>query len=294
MRLESRLRAFAAVARRGSFSLGAEELVISQPAVSKQVAELERELGVILILRRPQRIVLTPAGEFVADYVHRAEGLLAQARRGVRAHAGLECGRLVIGSSGTPGDYVLPAVIAAFHLQHPGVAIEVRLTNSARAVAAVVAHEVELGIVGGFSAASGLEEEPLLVDEVLLVRSPALPAPSRSQLRSMTWVMREEGSGTRSAMEGAATTAGIQITRVLALPSWEMVKRTVVAGGGIGACSRLAVGAELRDGSLVELKVRGWSANRLISIVRPVGVPLTPAAEQFVRLLREHYPGERR
>jgi DNA-binding transcriptional LysR family regulator len=87
MQLEARLRAFAALARRGSFSAAGEELVISQPAVSKHVAELEAELGTQLVIRGPRRIRLTPAGEFVADHVERAEALVAQAARGARSLA---------------------------------------------------------------------------------------------------------------------------------------------------------------------------------------------------------------
>lgn len=291
MELEARLRAFAAVARHGSFSLGADELAISQPAVSKHVAELERQLGLMLVLRRPRGVTLTPAGQFVAEYVQRAEALLALAARGVRSFAGLERGQLVIATSGTPADYVLPSVLAAFHLQHPAVSVDVRLGNSARAVAAVLAHEVEVGIVGGFSAAPGLDSEPLLSDDVVLVRGIGLRPPTRSALSKMTWVMREEGSGTRAAMQAAATAAGIDVKRRLALPSWEMVKRTVIAGAGIGACSRIAVADELREGTLVELRVRGWSASRAISLIRATNVPLTPAGDQFVRLLRERYPG---
>src|SRR5437879_2054119 len=88
------LRAFAALARRGSFSAAAEELVISQPAVSKHIAELEAELGTRLVIRGSRRIRLTPAGEFVAHHVERAAARVAQAARGARSLAGAQAGRL--------------------------------------------------------------------------------------------------------------------------------------------------------------------------------------------------------
>ena len=117
MQLEARLRAFAALSRMGSFSAAAQELVISQPAVSKHVAELEAELGTLLVIRGARRIRLTPAGEFVADYVVRAEALVAQAARGARALAGAETGRLAIATSGS-GMYLAIEPIAAFHAAH--------------------------------------------------------------------------------------------------------------------------------------------------------------------------------
>src|SRR2546430_13450834 len=104
MQLEARLRAFAALARRGSFSSAAEELVISQPAVSKHVAELEAELGTQLVIRGSRRIRLTPAGEFVADHVERAEALVAQAGGGARPLAGAETGPLAIATSANGRD----------------------------------------------------------------------------------------------------------------------------------------------------------------------------------------------
>src|SRR2546427_11885129 len=104
MQLEARLRAFAALARRGSFSAAAEELVISQPAVSKHVAELEAELGTKLVIRGPRRIQLTPTGEVVADHGERAEPLVAHAAREARSLAGAETGGVAIGTSATGMD----------------------------------------------------------------------------------------------------------------------------------------------------------------------------------------------
>src|SRR2546429_9609873 len=100
MQLEARLRAFAALSRMGSFSSAAEELVISQPAVSKHVAELEAELGTQLVIRGSRRIRLTPAGEFVADPGERAQALVAQAARGARSLARSPTGRLGIATAG--------------------------------------------------------------------------------------------------------------------------------------------------------------------------------------------------
>src|SRR5437588_5481285 len=118
MELEPRLRAFAAVARRGSFTRAAEDLFISQPAVSKHVSSLERELKSRLVLRQPRHVSLTPAGQLLADYVLRAEALLANGRRHLAAVAGGTLGTLALAASGIPGTYLVPGLIARFQKDH--------------------------------------------------------------------------------------------------------------------------------------------------------------------------------
>ena len=108
MELDARLRAFAAVARRGSFSQAAVELYVSQPAVSKQVALLEREVGRTLVTRGARGATLTEAGRILADYVLRAEALLANGRRALESSGTAGVGTLALAASGTPGLYVLP------------------------------------------------------------------------------------------------------------------------------------------------------------------------------------------
>src|SRR5919204_6862868 len=124
MNVEARLRAFAAVAREGSFSRAAGTLFVSQPAVSKHVASLEAELGTKLIVRGPRGVTLTPAGQVLADYVLRAEALLANARRALGAGDDAQIGTLSLAASGVPGTYLLPAALAEFRASHPGVQLE--------------------------------------------------------------------------------------------------------------------------------------------------------------------------
>src|ERR671934_1080586 len=115
MNVEARLRAFAAVAREGSFSRAAGTLFVSQPAVSKHVASLEAELGTKLIVRGRRGVSLTPSGQVLADYVLRAEALLANARRALASGADAEIGTLALAASGVPGTYFVPEIVAHFH-----------------------------------------------------------------------------------------------------------------------------------------------------------------------------------
>jgi predicted ATPase/DNA-binding transcriptional LysR family regulator len=291
MDLEARLRAFAALARRGSFSGAAEELFVSQPAVSKHVAALEAEVGKPLVERGRAGSPLTPAGELLADYVLRAEALLANARRALGAGAEAETGTLSLAASGIPGTYLLPDLLLAFRERYPGVELEFDVSTSAEALAHVRAHRAELGVVGGFEAPPELESEALIEDEVVLVGSPALGGRRLrpKELESLTWISRGEGSATRAAVETARWELGLHAVRTLELPSWEAVKRAVATGSGIAAISRLALDVELEAGALVVLDVPRWRLTRTVALVRARGVPLTPPAERFLQLLRERF-----
>ena len=295
MQVEARLRAFAALARRGSFSAAAEELVISQPAVSKHVADLEAELGTKLVTRGPRRAELTRAGGFVAEYVLRAEAILAQAGRGVATIDGDLVGRLAIGASGN-GMYLIPRALALYHRAHPAVALDVIMVGtSAEIVEAVRAHRAEIGVVGA-AAAPDLEVEQLVEDEIVVVAAPALAKRGLTSraAEELTWIAREEGSATRAAVEAAWRDLGISPKRRLSFPSWEGVKLTVAEGLGVTAISRHAVEVELAAGTLALVRLPGWKVRRHLSLVHARDVPLTPAALRFVEALRAAWTPIRR
>jgi DNA-binding transcriptional LysR family regulator len=288
--LNARYRAFAAVARLGSFTAAAGDLFISQPAVSKHVASLEAELGSRLVERSRRGARLTPAGELLAEHVLRAEALMANARRTLQGPDG-QLGTLAFAASGIPGTYLLPDVLARFHERHPGVEIAFELSTSAGALELVRAHTVELGVIGGLIVPPELEDEPLVEDEIVLVGPPSLGKRRLSprDLAAQTWIYREEGSATRAAVEAARWEAGLHSARSLELPSWEAVKRTVARGAGIAAISRFALDLELRSGALAVLDVPRWRVRRLISVVRAREIPLSAPAERFLAELRAEF-----
>jgi predicted ATPase/DNA-binding transcriptional LysR family regulator len=291
MNVEARLRAFAAVARQRSFSRAAQELYVSQPAVSKHVASLEAELGKQLVVRGRREATLTPAGELLADYVLRAEALLTNAGRALAAGEDGASGTLSLAASGIPGTYLLPELLGRFADEQPGVEIDFQLSTSGGALELVRAHTVELGVVGGFVVPPELESEPLVEDDVVLV-GPASLGGRRlraRELEGLTWVSREEGSATRAAVEASRWAIGLHAVRTLELPSWEAVKRAVASGAGIAAISRLAIELEVEAGMLAVLDVPRWRLTRTISVVTARDVPLTPPATRFVDLLRSGF-----
>ena len=288
MQLDARLRAYAAFVRRKSFSDAASELRISQPAVSKHIADLERELGVTLIERRTRS--LTQAGEYLAGHVVRAEALLKQVAQGLVSLRDPIAGAVSIISAGTPGTYVLPRIVAAFQNEHAGVRVQFELATSSGVIEAVRAHRAQLGVTGGFIAAPELEAEPLFEDDIVVAGPPNASRRrlTRDDLEELTWISREEGSATRAIADNALADVGIVPRRRLALPAWESIKMAVRAGYGIAAFSRHAVQEELASGALVEIPFGSWRVRRSFSLVRIRDAALTPAAQAFADTLRIH------
>ena len=298
MDLEARLRAFAAFARRRSFSAAARELQISQPAVSKHIADMEREVGAQLVVRRPRGGDLTPAGEFVANHVLSAHALLVQASRGVRDFSQRLTGALTVVASGVPATYLLPDVVIAFQRVHPGVHVGIVSGNSAQTMDALRSHRAELGVVGGFAAAPEIEAEPLVEEQIVVVGAPIRKGRrmSRREAEAATWISPYEGSATRAAVEAAWADIGITPQHRLELPNWESVKLAVARGHGVAGCSHFTVDAELRAGTLCVIRLPGWKVRRMISIVRHREALLTPSAREFVTMLHARWrrPSTRR
>lgn len=292
LELDPRLRTLAALARRNSFTGAAEELFVSQPAVSKHIRDLEQLVGVRLVVRQRRSNVLTPAGQFLATQVLRAEAILAQAERGVAAFRKLGSASLSLAASGTPGTYLLPPIIARFHEEYPGVELSVTLGTSSDVVQAVRTHHSELGIVGGFAGAVDIESLALLEDEIVVIGPPSFSSAAPRDLEETTWISREEGSATRAAVEAAWADLGISPQRRLEMPSWEAVKLLVASGAGVAACSRMAVELELAAKTLVIVPIGGWKVRRTISAIRGRDAPLTPVADRFIQMLKAGWSTE--
>ncbi len=282
------MRAFAAFARNRSFSSAAEELGISQPAVSKHVAELEQELGVKLVERSRRDGALTDAGDFVANYVLRAEALLAQAGLGAAQFRQVGPGSVALVASSLTGTYLLPEIIAEFQYLHPGVRVTLQVGSSEQAVERLRSHRAELGFVAGTVTAPEIETEPLLEYEVVIVGNPALVPrrPSRDSVAKLTWLSREEGSATRISSDDRLAQLGIIPNRRLELSSNEALVSALKRGYGIGAISRYVVAAELSAGALALIRLRGWNVRNMVSVLRVRDAKLTPSADHFQTFVR--------
>ena len=288
MKLEARLRAFAAFARQRSFSAAAAELRISQPAISKHIADLEQALGLKLVERARRDGALTSAGEFVANYVLRAEALLVQAGLGAAQFRKSGSGLVAVVASSLTGTYLLPEIIAEFQHSHPGVRVTLQVGTAAQAIELLRTHRAELGFVAGAVGAPEIETEPLLEYEVAIVgKSGLVPRrPSRDCLENFTWISREEGSATRISSDAGLAGVGIVPRRRLELPSNEALVYALKRGYGIAAISRYVVAGELRAGSLAVVHVHGWNVRNIVSVLRVRDAKLTPSADRFQTFAR--------
>lgn len=289
MKLEARLRAFAAFARQRSFSQAASELRISQPAISKHIAELEQALGLKLV-ERDRRGALTSAGDFVANYVLRAESLLVQASLGVAQFRRSGSGSVTVAASSLTGTYVLPEIIAEFQNSHPGARVILHVGTALQAIEFLRSHRAELGFIAGSVAAPEIESERLLEYEVVIVGKRTLipRRPSRDSLEKLTWISREKGSATRISSDAELARLGIVPASRLELPSNEALVHALKRGYGIAAISRYVVAAELRAGSLGSIKIRGWNVRNTVSVLRVRDAKLTPSADRFQAFVRKH------
>ena len=286
------LAIFHAVAQAGSMTLGAERLDISQPAVSKQVQELERALGVHLFDRVGRRVHLSQAGEILADYARRLFALAHEAETAMADVRAVGRGRLVIGASTTIGTYLLPGVVAEFWRRHPGVELLVQIENTEQVHRRLAGHELDLGLTEGPVEEGELDAEVFHQDELVMIAAPGhrlagRPRVPLSAVREEPFVLREPGSGTRAVEERALARLRLPVRVVMALGSTEAIKRVVAEGVGLAIVSRLAVRAECAAGTLAVLPVAGLPIERPLHLVRRKGRRDGPALQAFCGVLRE-------
>jgi DNA-binding transcriptional LysR family regulator len=291
----NQLRVFNAISDELSITGAAKRLRISQPAVSKQLAELEQSIGSPLVDRLPRGIQLTAAGHLLAEHARAIFQREQTAEVELARLLGLERGHLAVGASTTIGSYLVPPVLGDFHALHPDVGVELESGNTQAIIRALLDGQLDLGLTEGLSAVSGLDHEVLTHDEMVLIAGSQHPAARRvriqlSELEGLAFIHREQGSGTREVIESELDRLGVRLTPAMSLGSTEAVKNAVVHGLGVAMVSRLTVELELRTGLLVALEVEGVHIRRALSLLTRRGKHPSPASAEFMRLLRARYP----
>ena len=261
------LALFHAVAEAGSITAGADRLRISQPAVSKQIGELEDAMGVRLFDRLPRGIRLTDAGVLLADYACRMSVMEGDAERAIEELRGLKRGRLAIGASTTIGAYLLPQALVHFHQVYPGIELHLEIANTQVIQSALMDGTLEMGFTEGRIVSDALETTVFQQDELVAIApmGHALLSKKRVTARELCkkpFIMREQGSGTRQVVEAALGAKGISLTPIMSLGSTEAIKRAVIAGVGVAIVSRLTISMELESGHLGIVPLKDMTINR--------------------------------
>ena len=288
------LAAFCAVVERASFSQAAEQLGVTQPAVSLQIRSLEKRLGLQLLDRSGRRVEPTDAGRRLYRSALRLlaleEQLLAELGEEIEGEL---TGRLELGASTGPGGTVIPVVLCEFQERHPEVHVALTVSDTQRIVEQVARRELELGVVGAARRHRGVVFEPFFRDEVVL----AVPRGHRfadrtislDELQKEPIVLMQEGAGVRQVIDDELREAGVRLRDLdvrLELGLQESARSAVLAGYGVTFISRAAVEADVVAGTLAVARVEGLDASREISLVRASGRAETRVGQAFVDFAR--------
>lgn len=270
------LEAFLYVAELNSFTRAAKKLYMSQPAVSFQIRSLEDEFKVTLFQRTEKRVVLTEAGRMLYPEVKKIVLHYYKILEELDHLKGLKTGRLNIGASTIPGEYILPLFIGSFRKAYPGIRVQLRVGGSAEVMDWVNNMEVALGVTGTVVESGQLECEPWICDELILI------APAHSswltknelsiqELMEVPLIIREPGSGTRKTIEKRLAEVGISLADckvVMELGSTRAVVTAVQANLGVSFVSRWAAKELLLLNNLKEVKVSKLNRQRQLYLVR--------------------------
>jgi DNA-binding transcriptional LysR family regulator len=277
------LRIFLAVAEHLHFTRAAEELYITQPAVSAAVNSLEREYGLKLFHRVGRHIEITEAGVLLQMEAQRILAQVALTERGLRELNNLQRGELKLGASLTVGNYWLPDKISQFKHEYPGIFVNCTLGNAEEICEGTATGRFDLGLVTGAVKSSlrdHLEQEIVGSERLQVVVGRSHPWFERSEifleeLLTTTWIMREPGSGAQQMFEQALQKWGIDpidLNVILVLSSSEMVKAVVESGVGAAAIPELMIKKELQLFTLRALQIihSREKLDEVLNIVQPV------------------------
>jgi len=293
----NQLRSFLAVADSGSVRAAAEDLVVTQAAVSASIAALQKSLGVALVTPDGRGLRLTDAGASYARYARRILGLLDEAGRAAAAAADPERGELRIAAVTTAAEQIVPGILGGFRRRHPQTGVRLEAGNRDRVRSLLDRHQVDLVLTGRPEPAWDVAVHAVRAHELVVVAAPELSAAARTGegagaaagaetdrllpwLARQTWLLREPGSGTRASTD--ALLADLDISPLtLMVASNVAIRESAQVGLGVTLLSRDAVAAELAEGKLAEIPVPGTPLHRDWYLIARPG-PLPPAATRLV------------
>ena len=283
------LQCFSAVAKNLSYTKAAEDLHLTQPAVSVQIRQWEQQAGLRLTEQFGKKIHLTEAGEEVYRYARSILQQVDEMDVVLDRLKGFSGGRLRIAAISS-ANYFAPRLLGTFHQRYPDVSVSMDVINQKAVLQLVLDNEVDMAIMGQPPGDPQIEAIPFMENPLIIVAPPEhrLAGRKRIQLKELekeVFLLREPGSGTRGAMERFFREQKLKLTTGMGMGSLSSIKQGVVAGLGLALLPRNAVRNELQFEQLVELKIRGLPIQRHWYVVMHKGKRLSVAAEQFRQLL---------
>ncbi|HIU88410.1 MAG TPA: LysR family transcriptional regulator [Candidatus Avilachnospira avistercoris] len=286
------LRIFLSVCKNGfNTTKAAEDLHLSQPAVSLAIKELEDYYGVRLFDRIGRRLSITDAGRRFLDYASHIISLFDDLERSMQNWDSF--GLLRIGASITIGSQFLPGYVKAFNTRCPGIDLRVLVTTSDELEEKLLSNELDLALIEGVSHEGSLISEEYMEDSLTVICPPDIgfrqgQVISVEEFKAQKFLLREPGSGTREIFDRTVEQAGFSVT-----PIWEAMSTTalinaVTSGIGISVIPRRMAVAALRRGDVISISVDGLSFKRKFHIVYHKEKFLTPSAKAFIELCRNY------
>lgn len=272
---DTRLRVFHSVAKHLSFTRAAEELYLTQPAVTFQIRQLEEHFNTRLFDRHHNRITMTEAGVTVFNYAERILELYRETEKAINEMTGTTRGIVKLGASTTIGEYILPMILSSYHESFPNVRVRMTVDNTRLIVRKLEDATIDVGMVEGPVQNKNIQIAPCLEDELILVLPINHPLADRKEvpmdlLSKHPFVSREEGSGTRAVIADHFKAAGINyddLNMVLELGTTESVKAAVEGNVGFSIVSSVSIRKELRLKTLTAHRIEGISMKRRLNFV---------------------------
>jgi DNA-binding transcriptional LysR family regulator len=292
------LRLFTAVVDNAGFTRAAKALRLSQPAISKSINELERQLHVQLLDRTGKSVVLTEAGRSLHARASELFGVERVAERELRELRGLKRGVLRVGASTTIATYLLPGYLGRFHLRHPGIRIRTTSANTRAVLRALLEFRVDVALVEGPISHPRVEVIPWLDDELVVIANPHHPLIGRrvdvTMLAEQQFLVREPGSGTREVSEHALALHGVRLrnSNSMRVGGTEAIKQAVAAGLGLAIVSRAAAADQLALEKISILAVDGLVIRRTLTRLALRDRAVGGAARELIQLLGESPGGD--
>jgi DNA-binding transcriptional LysR family regulator len=286
------LKVFSEVARHLSFARAAQTLHLTPPAVTMQIRELEKHIGMPLFDRSGRTVGLTTVGEYMLVYARKVLATLKDAEDAAARLQKLELGVLTIGMVST-AKYFLPRLLAEFRREHAGVELKLVVGNREQLVKMLHANEVDIAVMGQPPKELATRAEPFAaqphvfvacVDHPLVRAGTLAPA----ALQGEAFILREHGSGTRAAAEKFLQQSRIELRVTMEMASNETIKQAVMAGMGLSFLSLHTLGLELDNHLISMLDVEGAPVVRAWNVVHTLSKLLSPAAEAFRYFILEH------
>lgn len=296
------LEAFTKVAECGSFSRAAKTLFLTQPTISAHIASLEKELKVRLFVRNTKEVSLSEDGKVLYQYARQMIELEKTIEQVFLGEDTTETRSITIATSTIPGQYLLPEILAKFTEKYPKEQFVIMEMDSAEVIEKVTSGMADIGFTGTVLEKTHCRYIPFYKDELVMVMpdtpfyretiTKAKESDGMKWIKTVPFIMREEGSGTRKETEDYLEKMGVQVEDlnvILSIDNTELIKRSVKNGMGMAVMSKLAATDLVESGNVIELPFAAEYGGRNLNVVYNKNYQLLPSAAKFVKVVKELY-----